>query len=206
MRKGGPAVIQAHQQLRKQGIPVDTTIISALKWSNYIGPPSLSAAFGPEQLVSQEGIQYYPGLPNNQVQQFMAEADYLLFPTIHDTFGYVSLESMAWGTPVIATRTCALPEMIAPGRSGFLLEFPNEQNIGRWTWLNRQNEAGYTEAYYALIDSIAAQMVGILTKCWERRSDYEELSAGALQQIKERFNPETARNSIEELYEKARRF
>ncbi len=203
--KGGPAVVQAHQRLRKQGIPVETTIVSLLKRSVHIEPPSPVHLVGVEQLVSQEGIRYYPGLPNDQLQRFMAEADYLLFPTLSDTFGYVSLESMAWGTPVIATRTCALPEVIEPGKSGYLLEFPNEQSVGKWIWLYRRNEPGYTEAYCALIESMAAEMVEILVKCWDHRSDYEALSAGALRRIEERFNPERARDSIEELYEKVRR-
>jgi glycosyltransferase involved in cell wall biosynthesis len=204
MAKGGPAIVRMHQRLRKEGIPVETTIISSLRWSVYVEPfqtPAVSA----EQLVSHDGIRYFPGLPNDELQHFMAEADYLLLPTFHDTFGYVSLESMAWGTPVIASRTCALPEVIVPGRSGFLLEFPNEQNVGKWMWLYRRNEPGYTDAYWDLIGSMADQMTEILTTCWDRRSDYEELSAGALQQMEERFNPKVARDSIENLYEKARR-
>jgi glycosyltransferase involved in cell wall biosynthesis len=203
--KGGPAVVEVHRRLRKQGIPVDTTIISFLKQSLCFDPPSQAVAVGAEQLAAEEGIRYYPGLPNDQVQQFMAEADYLLFPTLFETFGYVSLEAMAWGTPVIASRTCALPDVVVPGKSGFLLDFPNEPKVGKWIWLYRQNDPGYTEAYRALMDSMAAEMVDRLTRHWDRRSEYEELSAGALRQIQERFNPEVARDSIEKLYEKARR-
>jgi glycosyltransferase involved in cell wall biosynthesis len=198
-------VLEVHRRLRKQGLPVETTIISSLGPSHYLDPPSQAMAVAAERLAAQPGIRHYPGLPNDQVQQFMAEADYLLFPTFHETFGYVSLESMAWGTPVIASRTCAIPEVIVPGKSGFLLEFPNEPKVGKWIWLYRQNEPGYTEAYRALMDSLASEMVDILTRHWDRRSEYEELSAGALRQIQERFNPEIARDSIEKLYEKARR-
>jgi glycosyltransferase involved in cell wall biosynthesis len=39
-----------------------------------------------------------------------------------EPFGLVSIESMACGTPVVATRRGALPEVVEPGRSGFLVD------------------------------------------------------------------------------------
>jgi glycosyltransferase involved in cell wall biosynthesis len=39
-----------------------------------------------------------------------------------EPFGLVAIESMATGTPVIARRAGALPEIIEQGRSGFLVD------------------------------------------------------------------------------------
>jgi hypothetical protein len=39
-----------------------------------------------------------------------------------EPFGLVAIESMATGTPVIARRAGALPEIIEHGRSGFLID------------------------------------------------------------------------------------
>jgi glycogen synthase len=39
-----------------------------------------------------------------------------------EPFGLVAIESMATGTPVIARRAGALPEIIEHGRSGFLVD------------------------------------------------------------------------------------
>ena len=46
-----------------------------------------------------------------------------LFPIEwEEPFGLVMIESMACGTPVIATRRGAVPEVIADGRSGIVVD------------------------------------------------------------------------------------
>ena len=56
----------------------------------------------------------------------MRDADFLILPTLHDTFGFVAIEALAQGTPVIATATCALPEIIQHDVCGYLLPFDND--------------------------------------------------------------------------------
>lgn len=52
----------------------------------------------------------------------------LLFPSIHEGFGFPMMEAMACGTPVIASNTAAIPEVA--GDAAILLD-PN--NTGDWT-------------------------------------------------------------------------
>jgi glycosyltransferase involved in cell wall biosynthesis len=47
-----------------------------------------------------------------------------------EPFGLVAIESMATGTPVIARRAGALPEIIEHGRSGFLVDDLQEASLG----------------------------------------------------------------------------
>jgi UDP-glucose:(heptosyl)LPS alpha-1,3-glucosyltransferase len=51
-----------------------------------------------------------------------AAADVLLFPSWHDAFGYVILEAMACGLPVIATPYAGGSEVMADGVSGFVID------------------------------------------------------------------------------------
>jgi glycosyltransferase involved in cell wall biosynthesis len=44
-----------------------------------------------------------------------------------EPFGLVMVESMACGTPVIATRFGAVPEVIEQGRSGVIVDPPHHQ-------------------------------------------------------------------------------
>jgi glycosyltransferase involved in cell wall biosynthesis len=204
-RKGGPALVRAHKALRTAGVPVRTIIVSSLNWSaaDYVGPPDPKGVAAAEQEIAADGITLHRSLPNAEVRQLMATADFLVLPTFHDTFGYVSLEAMAAATPVIATATCAQKEIVEPGRSGFLLDFDNDPVVGKWTWIYGQNRPGYVEAYWSTIDRLAAALAERLQQCWEQRADYETLSAGALARIDAKFNADTARDRLERLYDRA---
>jgi glycosyltransferase involved in cell wall biosynthesis len=205
-RKGGPALVRAHKSLRGTGVPVRTIIVSSLRWSvsDYIGPPDAKGVEAAEKELSAEGISLYRSLPNSEVRSLMAEADFLILPTLHDTFGYVLLEAMAAATPVIATATCALTEIVEPGRSGFLLDFDNDPDVGKWSWVYGQKRRGYVEAYWSTIDSLASALAERLQQCWETRSYYEALSAGALTRIDSQFHADCARTRLEQIYESAR--
>lgn len=50
------------------------------------------------------------------------EADVFVMPTLFEGFGWVFIEAMAAGLPVIATRINAIPEMVSHGETGFLIE------------------------------------------------------------------------------------
>jgi glycosyltransferase involved in cell wall biosynthesis len=185
---------------------VRTTIVSSLRWSpdDYVGPPDAKGVAAAEAELSADGITLHRSLPNDEVRRLMALADFLVLPTFHDTFGYVSLEAMAAGTPVIATATCAQTEVVEPGRSGFLLDFDNDPVVGKWSWIYGQKRPGYTEAYWATIDRLASALAEQLRRCWEARADYAALSAGALARVNTRFHADRARDRLEQLYEKAR--
>jgi glycosyltransferase involved in cell wall biosynthesis len=206
-RKGGPALVRAHKSLRKAGIPLRTTIVSSLDWSidDYIGPPDPAGVEAAENELSAEGITLYRSLPNVEVRRLMEQVDFLILPTFHDTFGYVSLEAMAVATPVIATATCAQAETVEPGRSGFLLDFDNDLEVGKWTWIYGQKRLGYVEAYWSTIDSLASALTERLWQCWDARYDYEAWSGGALERIGVKFHTDRARDRLEQIYERVRR-
>jgi len=56
-----------------------------------------------------------------------AAADALVFPSWHDAFGFVVLEAMAAGLPVVTTRLAGAHEVVREGRDGFVLDTPAEQ-------------------------------------------------------------------------------
>jgi glycosyltransferase involved in cell wall biosynthesis len=134
----------------------------------------------------------------------MERADFFIFPTLHDTFGYVVLEAMAAGTPVIATATNALPEVVQDGESGFLLSLELDGEVGRWAWTYRSSESGYVAAYEAAIVSLGEQLADRLLNVWNDPDSYPALSAGALNTARERFGVQRTRDRLEQLYEIAR--
>jgi D-inositol-3-phosphate glycosyltransferase len=51
---------------------------------------------------------------------YYSAADVFVFPSYYESFGLAALESMACGTPVVATRVGGLPTVIQHGHTGYL--------------------------------------------------------------------------------------
>jgi glycosyltransferase involved in cell wall biosynthesis len=60
------------------------------------------------------------GLRSN-VEEYMATFDLTVVPSIEEPLGLVALESLAAGTPVVASNTGGLPEIIQHGVSGLIV-------------------------------------------------------------------------------------
>jgi glycosyltransferase involved in cell wall biosynthesis len=73
------------------------------------------------------GIEYLGEVPHGMKVELLQDARATLFPIEwEEPFGLVMIESMACGTPVIATNRGAVPEVIEHGRSGIIVESARE--------------------------------------------------------------------------------
>jgi len=207
LRKGGPAVLRAHELLRAGGVPVETTVVSSLRWKAddaYVDPPSPELVARETARLDQPGVVHHRWLPNPEVLSLMEAADFFVFPTLHDTFGYVTLEALACGTPVLASATNALPEVVEDGRNGFLLPLELDGQVGRWAWTYRTREPGFVAAYEDATRTLGDALADRLAACWAAPDGYAALSAGALGMVEERFSIDAARERLEALYERCR--
>jgi glycosyltransferase involved in cell wall biosynthesis len=55
------------------------------------------------------------------IARLMAAFDLLVHPTLGEGFGLIQLEAMLQGTPIVATRTGAIPEVVVDGQTGLLV-------------------------------------------------------------------------------------
>jgi glycosyltransferase involved in cell wall biosynthesis len=70
-----------------------------------------------------DGIEYLGEVTHGEKVELLQDARVTLFPIEwEEPFGLVMIESMACGTPVIATRWGAVPEVIEDGRSGIIVD------------------------------------------------------------------------------------
>jgi D-inositol-3-phosphate glycosyltransferase len=73
----------------------------------------LSKASGIEQAVTFAGR-----VPQEHLPPYYSAADVLVVPSYYESFGLVALESLACGTPVVATRVGAMSSILREGRNG----------------------------------------------------------------------------------------
>lgn len=74
-------------------------------------------------MVSELGLERMVSLTGffESTETIMASLDLLLVPSHRETFGRVIIEAMASGTPVIATDSGGVPDIIEDGQSGLLV-------------------------------------------------------------------------------------
>ena len=58
-----------------------------------------------------------------------ASMDVLVHPALSEAMGLVILEALAWGIPVIASRTGGTPEVVRDGINGLLVSLENESEL-----------------------------------------------------------------------------
>jgi glycosyltransferase involved in cell wall biosynthesis len=105
---------------RAAGIP----IVLAGKCSE----PIEHAYFGQEiQPRMGPGVTIFGVADATAKRALLAEAACLLFPiTWDEPFGLVMIEAMACGTPVVALRRGAVPELIVHGQTGIIVDHPDD--------------------------------------------------------------------------------
>jgi len=85
-------------------------------------------------------VEFVGELRQHEKNEFLGKAKALLFPIDWpEPFGLVMIEALACGTPVVAWRRGSVPEVLADGITGYIVEsVPEAVNaIGRLDQLNR---------------------------------------------------------------------
>lgn len=70
-----------------------------------------------------DNLRYFGEVPHDEKLELLANARCLIFPIRwNEPFGMVMIEAMACGTPVLAYKEGAAPEVVQHGRTGFLCD------------------------------------------------------------------------------------
>lgn len=112
--KGHDLVIDAVALLREQGLPVQLCIIGA-------GPLRAVLEARRDGLGLQAAVHFLGALPQQDLSSWYAAADALVLASEREGWPNVLLESMACGTPVVATRVGGIPEIVNSPEAGLMV-------------------------------------------------------------------------------------
>jgi glycosyltransferase involved in cell wall biosynthesis len=84
-----------------------------------------------QEYVRNKGIDvnFVGQKPSLEVGYIMAAADVLIVPSTFESFGLVAIESIACGTPVVASNVGVLEDLISPGNGGFVFDRSGSNDI-----------------------------------------------------------------------------
>jgi glycosyltransferase involved in cell wall biosynthesis len=94
-----------------------------------------------EGLLDDPMVEFVGEVGDADKPSFLGKASALLFPIDWpEPFGLVMIEAMAAGTPIVAWRNGSVPEVITPGRSGFIVSSIDEAvtAVGKAVKLDRR--------------------------------------------------------------------
>jgi glycosyltransferase involved in cell wall biosynthesis len=95
LRKGIPFLLKA---VASCGSAVQLTIVGPRRAQTETSFP-----------LERNNINYYPPQLKSQLRKIYSSHDVLVLPSVGDSFGFVALEAMACGIPVIVTENCGVP-------------------------------------------------------------------------------------------------
>lgn len=122
--KGHDTSIRALADLRRAGLDVHLLLVGqiafggkAVRYDNHAFMNSL------ERLVDELGVRHAVHFlgQRRDVPEIMSALDLSLLPSWEEPFGLVNVESMALGTPPLASAVGGGPELVEDGRTGRLL-------------------------------------------------------------------------------------
>ena len=115
-----------------------------------------SRAYFEEQVmphVDSDRVTYIAEAPNTQVLDLVSKAKGFLFPLQgEEPFGLAVLEAMACGTPVVTMPRGAMPELVADGLSGYVVdsEAAAIAAVDKLGSLDRANVRGHVESTFTV--------------------------------------------------------
>jgi glycosyltransferase involved in cell wall biosynthesis len=124
-------------------------------------------------LEGRPGIRLAGPVPHDRVPGWVAAADVVCQPSLIEPFGLATLEAMAAGRPVVATRVGGPPEFVTP-EAGVIVD-PEDDDalvaaLDAAAALPRPNEAGREAAAAHALDTQAARIEELLARAANRRS------------------------------------
>lgn len=126
-RKNLTRLLQALSILKKDGLPHKLVLVGQRGW----GFAEVNAAIS--NLNLQEHLVVAGYVPAGDLPLLYSAADLFVYPSLYEGFGLPVLEAMSCGTPVVASTSASLPEVV--GDAGLLVDPYNVDGLAEAMYL-----------------------------------------------------------------------
>jgi glycosyltransferase involved in cell wall biosynthesis len=117
--KGLVFLLEALAKLRTERPDVTLTIIGRPKQGSSV--PGVI-----DRLGIADAIEFVTGITDDRITELYAEAQLAVVPSLYEGFSLPAVEAMATGTPLVATRGGALPEVVGDDGTTAVLVAPGD--------------------------------------------------------------------------------
>lgn len=156
-----------------------------------------------------ERVRFVGELPREQALAVVARAEVAVFPSLWESFGYVALEAMALGRPVVASRAGGLAEILEDGRTGWLVPPGDADTLTTSLLARLESEPERRAVGAAARQAAQAYDVGVVV---DRIVELYKRAVGGDFDVsiyrrgyRRYFRPEDRRDPFHRLYERKRR-
>ena len=121
----GPTLLSVGNLVENKGHHIAIEVLTQMPEFRLViaggGPQRQSLEALGHQLAVAARVQFLGSVPQDQLATCYSAADILLLPSSREGWPNVLLESMACGTPVVATRVGGIPEIVTANAAGRLM-------------------------------------------------------------------------------------
>jgi glycosyltransferase involved in cell wall biosynthesis len=132
LRKGSHLLYQAWRNCNFSAAEAELWLIGKMQLPQHLREDL------PGKVIIKENI------PHEELMSLYQQADVFVLPTLADGFGMVVTEAMSQGIPVIASENCCGPDVIEPGKDGWIIPAGDIDKLStqmQWCVVNPQQVA-----------------------------------------------------------------
>ncbi|MAW07487.1 MAG: hypothetical protein CME61_04315 [Halobacteriovoraceae bacterium] len=166
-RKGGLKAIEILERIKSQGLNVSLTVVGCDPKIDLKGSIPIRVIENLDMKKDQEREVLF---------DLYRESHFFILPVTAEAFGIVFTEALGFGLPVIATNTCAIPEIIEHKKEGFLID-------------------SYSEAGQ---DKVVKEVIEII----KNENDYLKMQNSAFEKFELNFHPKAWVERLVEIYQR----
>lgn len=155
-----------------------------------------------KKIINNENINLIEGtIPREKLfDEYYAKSDVFLFPTYIDTFGYVVLEAMAHGLPVIGSNHFAVSEMVQNNINGYTIDPLYTSFDENYQYKGREDQKNVKHLDNgSVVDNLSDR----LNKLGNNPKLIKKMGDESLRLIDEKFSIDIRNKKLLDIYQKA---
>jgi glycosyltransferase involved in cell wall biosynthesis len=200
VRKGGRPLIRVFKELAKS-YNIELTIVSSFNKDIVTRNDDYDLDKFENEVSGLKYVNILKNVPHHDLLNIIYPAhDVFVLPTLQDSFGFVLVEAMGKGLPIISTNQFDIPEKVSHDHNGYLINIPIDKNR-RSKFLSIQSYKEKAETVYNVEKIIEKQLIEYMAKLLNNPEKIMTFGKNSQAVAKEKYSIENRNNAFNRIYE-----